>query len=193
MTSAHLYKHGQWDPEGWLSTLSAVSTGLIGMTVGYYLKKSSDEPAAKVAWLATAGTMLMLIGWIWSLTLAFNKQLWTGSFTLYTGGLATLVLALSYWLIDINGYRRFTTLFTAFGVNAITAFWGSGLLVRILMLWRVRLNGSEIGMKDYLYKTCIEPRFASPMFASLIGALIILGIWSAIVLLMYRMKWLIKV
>jgi predicted acyltransferase len=193
LTPQHLYKHSTWDPEGLLSTTSAIGSGLIGMLIGHYLRRSESEPPVKVAWLFTAGVLLTIAGWIWSLGFPLNKQLWTSSFTLYTGGLATIFLAASYWIVDANSYRRFTQVPVAFGVNAITAFWGSGMMVRLLMLWQVRLNGQTIGIKDYIYRKLIEPVFSSANFASMVGAIVFLGIWSAIVLLMYRMKWFIKV
>jgi predicted acyltransferase len=192
-TSAHLYRHAAWDPEGLLSSLSAVSSGLIGLLVGHYLKRGRAELPMKIAWLFTVGFVLILAGWTWSLALPFNKQLWTGSFALYTGGWAAMSLAAGYWVIDINGFRRGTSLFVAFGVNAITAFWASGLLVRMLMLWQLPFHGSRIGVKDYLYRTLIEPRFTSPELASLVAALIFVAVWSAIVSGMYWMKWIIKV
>ncbi len=193
LTPAHLYKHGNWDPEGLFSTLSAIGSGLIGMLVGDYLKRGSGSPSEKAARIAVVAAGITLVGWVWSLYFPLNKQLWTGSFTLYTDGIAAMGLALGYWWIDIRGHRRFLTVFTAFGLNAITAFWGSGLVVRLLLLWRASLNGAQIGIKDYLYRTLIEPHFASAKFASFIGALVFAAIWSVIVWGMYRRKIFIKV
>jgi predicted acyltransferase len=143
--------------------------------------------------LFTAGVLLTIAGWMWSLGFPLNKQLWTSSFTLYTGGLAAIFLAASYWIVDANHCHRFTRVPVAFGVNAITAFWGSGMMVRLLMLWQVKMNGQTIGIKDCIYQKMIEPVFSSAKFASMVGAVLFLGIWTGIVLLMHRMKWFIKV
>ena len=68
------------------------------------------------------GTIAVILGLIWDLFFPINKALWTSSFVLYAGGLATIGLSISYWLIDVQGYKRFTPFFVAFGANAITAY-----------------------------------------------------------------------
>jgi predicted acyltransferase len=60
----------------------------------------------------------------WSLALPLNKQLWTSSFVLWTGGFGMLAIALAYQLIDVRGWPP---LGRAMGVNAITAYAGSWL------------------------------------------------------------------
>ncbi len=189
LTQNHLYKHAAFDPEGPFSTISAISTGLIGVIVGYQLKRRPASVAGPLA----VGVTITALGLLWSLVFLFNKQLWTSSYSLLSGGLATLFLAGAYWLMDLKGFRRFTAPFVAFGVNAITAFWASGLMVRAMGLWPLSWGGKSYGLKDYLYQRFVSPQFSSPELASLVGACLFVVFWWAIMAAMYRMKWIIKV
>ena len=159
LTEAHLWKAAKtWDPEGILSTLPAIATGLFGVLVGAYLKRKDVEAATKIAWLFSIGTLTILAGLIWDLQFPINKALWTSSYVLYTGGLATVVLSLSYWIIDVNNYKSFTKPFVIYGVNAITVFFLSGLMPRALNLIKIKqADGSEIGALAHFYKTFFVP------------------------------------
>ncbi|GAA4448572.1 DUF5009 domain-containing protein [Nibrella saemangeumensis] len=199
LLEGHLWASAKvWDPEGLLSTLPAIATGLSGVLVGTLLR--SDRPEAdKVAWLFAAGCLSVVSGVIWDSFFPINKALWTSSFVLLTAGLAMLGLALCYWFIDVQvrtspGYRRWTTPFVAFGVNAITVFFLSGLIPRILNMIRVtRPDGTEVGAREWMYQTFFVPYFTSPYNASLAGAVTFILIWVVILWWMYAKKIIIKV
>lgn len=194
LTPAHVYKPAKvWDPEGLLSTLPAIGTGMLGMLTGRWLR-SNRPTAEKIAWLFAMGCLTTLGGLIWDSFFPINKALWTSSYVLLAGGLAMLALALCYWLIDVQGYRKGTLLFVAFGVNAITVFFLSGMIPRIMNLIHIpQPDGTEIGSREYLYRTFIAPPFADPKNASLAGALTFVLIWAGILWWMYRKNIIIKV
>nr|WP_240543844.1 DUF5009 domain-containing protein [Spirosoma foliorum] len=194
LTPAHVYKPAKvWDPEGLLSTLPAIGTGLLGLLTGTWLR-SNRVAAEKVAWLFATGCLLTLLGLLWDGLFPINKALWTSSYVLLAGGLAMLGLALCYWLIDVQHYKRGVLPFVAFGVNAITVFFLSGLIPRIMNLIHVtQPDGTEVGSKEYLYRTFIAPHFADPKNASLAGALTFVLIWFGILWWMYRKNVIIKV
>ncbi|WP_461100806.1 acyltransferase family protein [Spirosoma koreense] len=194
ITPAHVYKVAKvWDPEGLLSTLPAIGTGLLGMLTGTWLRTDRGV-AEKIAWLFAVGCLTTLAGLIWDSFFPINKALWTSSYVLLAGGLAMLGLALCYWLIDVNQYRRAVLPIVAFGVNAITVFFLSGLIPRIMNLIHVtQPDGTEVGSKEYLYRTFIAPPFADPRNASLAGALTFVLIWAVILWWMYRKNVIIKV
>ena len=194
LTEAHLYKSAKtWDPEGLFSTIPAIATGLFGVLVGLYLKRKAIDPATKIAWLFSAGTLALFAGLLWDLQFPINKALWTSSFVLYTGGMATIILALSYWIIDVQRYTKFTTPFVVYGVNAITVFFLSGLLPRTLNLFKVNLpDGTEIGFQTWLYRSFYMPSF-SPVNASLAWAITQILFWFVILYIMYKKKVFIKV
>ncbi len=192
-TEAHLWKSSRtWDPEGLLSTLPAIATGLFGILVGSYLKRKDIEPATKIAWLFSTGAVATALGLLWDLQFPINKQLWTSSFVLYTGGLATTILSLSYWIIDVHQYNRFTKPFVVYGVNAITVFFLSGLLPRTLSMIRITgQDGSEQNLLSYLYSGFSDEM--SPLNASLAWAVAFVLFWLLILWGMYAKKIIIKV
>jgi predicted acyltransferase len=193
LTENHIWKLSKtWDPEGILSTLPAIATGIFGLLMGGLLKKREQVEADKIASLFTIGTLAVVVGLIWDLFFPINKSLWTSSYVLYSGGWAAIGLALCYWLIDVKGYQKLTTPFVIFGINAITVFFGSGLIPRILNLIKLDLNGKEVGAKVWLYETYFTPHF-SPNNASLAGAITFILIWSLILWMMYRKNIIIKV
>lgn len=190
---AHLWKAAKtWDPEGILSTIPAIATGLFGVMVGIYLKRKDVEPPTKIAWLFCTGLTATILGLAWDLQFPINKSLWTSSFVLYTAGVATLILSFCYWIIDIQKYNRFTKPFVVYGVNAITVFFLSGLIPRTLDMFSVKTaDGSEIGLQAWLYTgftTCF-----SPINASLAWAITFVLFWLVILWVMYHKKIIIKV
>jgi len=199
LTPAHVYKPAKvWDPEGLLSTLPAIGTGIIGLLTGGWLR-SNRTISEKAAGFFTAGCLTLLAGLVWDSSFPINKALWTSSYVLLAGGLAMLGLAMCYWLIDgkagiVPAYRRFAMPFVAFGVNAITVFFLSGLIPRIMNLIKItRPDGSETGLQSYLYRSFIAPFFSDPRNASLAGALTFVLIWFGILWWMYRKRVIIKV
>lgn len=193
LTESHLWKSSKtWDPEGILSTVPAIATGLFGILVGVYLKRKDVDAASKIAWLFTSGCAAIVLGLLWDLQFPINKALWTSSFVLYTGGLATVILALCYWIIDVHQYNRFTKPFVVYGVNAITVFFLSGLIPRILGMIHVKdSNGSEITLQAWLYSGFSS--YFSPINASLAWAITFVLFWLIILWAMYNKKIIIKV
>ncbi len=122
----HLLPHpyccfAQGDNEGILSTFPAIGTTLMGVLAGHWLR-SRRAPNRKILGLALAGVVSLLIGYVWSFNFPIIKNLWTSTFVLYAGGWSLLLLALFYWIIDVQGYRRWSFFFTVIGVNAITIY-----------------------------------------------------------------------
>lgn len=194
LTEVHLWRSSKtWDPEGILSTLPAIATGLFGVLIGSWLRRKDREESVKISWMFSIGTLAVICGLIWDLCFPINKALWTSSFVLYTGGLATIGLALCYWLIDVQGYKSATKPFVVYGVNAITVFFLSGLIPRIMAMIKVTMpDGSIVNSKTWLYETYFTPNF-SPINASLAYAIIFIMIWLGILWWMYNKKIIIKV
>ena len=194
LTEAHLWKSVKtWDPEGILSTLPAVATGLFGVLVGTWLRRKDREESVKISWMFSIGILAVILGLIWDLCFPINKALWTSSFVLYAGGLATIGLALCYWLIDVQGYKKGTTPLVVYGVNAITVFFLSGLIPRILTLIMVNMpDGTRVNSRVWMYETFYTPYF-TPINASLAGAVTFILIWLLILWVMFKRKIIVKV
>jgi predicted acyltransferase len=193
LTEAHLWKSSKtWDPEGILGTIPAIATGLFGVLVGVYLKRKDVDSATKISWLFCTGVVATGLGLLWGLQFSINKALWTSSFVLYAGGIATMILSLCYWIIDVQEYTKFTKPFVVYGVNAITVFFASGLIPRILNMisWKTN-DGSEIQLSTFLYSGFQNN--LSPINASLAWAVSFVLFWLIILWVMYNKKIIIKV
>jgi len=189
----HLWnqKH-TWDPEGLLGTIPALGTGLFGVRVGSWLKNKATDDAKKVIWMFVYGFGAIILALIWDLFFPINKQLWTSSFVLYTGGLATVILAMLYWLIDVQGYKRATPFFVAFGMNAITAYILSGVVPALIGYIPMHFNGHKVDPLNYIFLTVFTPNF-SPLNASLCSAILLVLIIWVIMWILYKRKIIIKV
>jgi predicted acyltransferase len=193
LLTGHLYSSTKvWDPEGILSTLPAIGTGLCGMLAGLWLRKPV-EPATKVVWLFVFGIAAVVAGLVWDLVFPINKPLWTSSYVLYTAGLALNCLALLYWLVDVQRFTGWTKPFVVYGMNAIVVFVGSGLLYDLLTLISVTgPAGEQMLLPTYLYRSFFAP-FFSPVNASLVWALSYVLFWLGVLWVLYVKRIFVKV
>ncbi|WP_431217252.1 acyltransferase family protein [Puia sp. P3] len=113
---------GIHDPEGLMSTIPAISTGLLGILAGQLLKNSPLSPGAKAGRLALAGVISLALALLWNTVFPINKNLWTSSFVLNVGGISLLLLALFYYIIDVRGYKKWAFFFTVIGMNSILIY-----------------------------------------------------------------------
>jgi len=182
-----------FDPEGILSTLPAISTLLFGVLTGHMLRmpKSQEE---KTSWMFFAACALLLAGLVMDNWLPINKNLWTSSYSVFMAGMALLVFAWSYWIIDVKGYRRGMKPFAIYGMNAITVFVLAGVFGRLMGMISVGTSdeGKAISLKTWIYTTAFTP-LAGPYDASLLFALAFVMFLYAIAYIMYRKNWFLKV
>ncbi len=125
----YLYKYNEvtglgHDPEGLLSTLGALATTLLGLIAGRGLREG------RLRALMVLGGGCLVLGLGTAQLLPLNKNLWTPSYVLVTGGLSIAGLLLAHWLVDQRGWpavgRRF-------GVNAIAAYLGSSVMALVMI------------------------------------------------------------
>jgi predicted acyltransferase len=117
----HLFD-GIRDPEGILSTIPAIATTLFGVLTGHWLR-SRKAPARKAIVMLFAGILGLIAGEVWNIWFPINKNLWTSSFAVFTGGFALVFLAMLYWLLEIKRWRgAWTVPILIFGMNAIAGF-----------------------------------------------------------------------
>lgn len=110
------------DPEGILSTLPAIGTGLLGVFAGTILRRHGVTDSRKLQQLIVCGVICVALGWIWNVVLPVNKNLWTSSFVLVAGGWSFLILSLFYWIIDVRNWQRWTFFFVVIGMNSILIY-----------------------------------------------------------------------
>lgn len=128
----HLWSQSKvWDPEGLLSTMPAIVTGICGVLTGIWLK-SDRKPLDQVVRLLAAGVLLVCIGLVWDLAFPINKKIWTSSYVVYTGGIAMMILSILLWITDILNWAKPFKPFSIYGMNALVAFIASGIVAKML-------------------------------------------------------------
>jgi predicted acyltransferase len=127
---------GIHDPEGLMSTIPAISTGLLGILAGQLLKNSPLSGAAKSVRLMLAGVVSILLALAWNMVFPINKNLWTSSFVLCVGGISLILHGLFYYIIDVRGHRKWAFFFTVIGMNSILIYL-SGHFIN----WQYMTNG----------------------------------------------------
>ncbi|PWT71314.1 MAG: DUF5009 domain-containing protein [Bacteroidetes bacterium] len=161
------------DPEGLVSTIPAISTGLLGIFAGNVLRNSPTSPPKKALRLFVSGVVFLVVARVWNLYFPINKNLWTSSFVFHTGGLSLILLALFYYLIDVLGYKRWAFFFRVIGMNSILIYM-SGRFID----WHYSTNG----FFQWLGELIGDPYGAVAM------AICLVGVKWAFLYFLYRKK-----
>lgn len=191
---AHLYKgdnfHNLGDPEGLFSTIPAVVNVLAGYFAGLWIRNNPIKSRTSVG-LVLFGIGCLACGWMWGWEFPINKKLWTSSFVVFTTGWALLLLAASYELIEVRRSSRWGKPFEVMGLNAISIFVASVLLIKILVKTKVG-SGDAPSTYDWIYQNLFAS-WAGEFNGSLLFAIVTLMLWFAVAYVMYRRRWFVKV
>lgn len=181
-----------WDPEGVLSTAGAVGTALLGNIAGWWLAQKRPLPE-RINGLFAGGALAMMGGLVWNWVFPINKSLWTSSYALFTAGVAAASIATIMWIVDVQGWRRWTKPFVIYGTNPMVAFVGSGIVARcIYSLIRVQYDGQVVPLQAAIYRSLFAS-WLSPMNASLAFALSFVLFFFVILTFLYRRNIVFKV
>jgi predicted acyltransferase len=166
----HLFD-GTRDPEGILSTIPAIATTLLGVLTGHWLR-SQKSPAKKAIVMLLAGVCGLFAGEVWNIWFPINKNLWTSSFVLFSGGFALVFLSLLYWVLEIKRWRGVWTIpILVFGMNAIAGFVADSLVYGPGYTFTVKhADGTTLSWHDAAQAKLVSLG-ASPPNASLIYSL----------------------
>lgn len=162
------------DPEGLLSTLPAVATVILGMQAGGWLRAGLT---GRLLWVGVAA---LGVAALWAPVFPINKQLWTSSFVLWTGGAALVALTFAHWVFDIRGWPAVGR---SLGINAITAYAASWVTI-------CALAGSAL--KPALYQTLFAGPLGPPLppwIPSLAFALAITALFWIAISVLTRRGW----
>lgn len=105
-----------------LSSLNFIVTVMTGCFAGQILRHVSFKPNQKALLLAVAGAVLVAAGWLWNIEFPVIKKLWTSSMVLVSSGYCFLLMAVSYYIVDVKGLRRGTEWLRVYGMNSIMAY-----------------------------------------------------------------------
>lgn len=109
----------------WLLTgLGFTATTLSGLFAGELLLSSNSRKkiALNLLLIGIVAIVLSLIIGIWH---PIIKKIWTSSFVIFSSGISFVLLAIFYWIVDVQGYTKWAFPFRVIGLNAIAAYVGS--------------------------------------------------------------------
>jgi predicted acyltransferase len=116
---------GVHDPEGLVSTVPAIATALLGIWTGNILKNRETSAESKTIRMAVSGLICIAVALVWNVIFPINKNLWTSSFVMLTGGLSLLLVSLFYYIIDVKGIKKWAFFFSVIGMNSILIYISS--------------------------------------------------------------------
>ncbi|KAF9604925.1 hypothetical protein IFM89_011292 [Coptis chinensis] len=115
-----------FEPEGLLSSISAILTTIIGVHFGHVLVHIKVDPdhSDRLKHWGFMGFFLLLLGIILHFTNAIplNKQLYSFSYVCLTAGAAAWVFSTFYVLVDILGWRHLFLPLEWIGMNAMLVY-----------------------------------------------------------------------
>lgn len=166
LTDAHMYHDHGIDPEGIISTLGAIAHTLLGFYVGrmLFLNKQNGTDAdslklTKILPLFIVGTLLMFAGFLLSYGCPINKKVWSPTFVLVTCGMASGLLALLIWIIDVKGHKKWSVFFEAFGVNPLFLYVLSDVLAILMGSISFPAAEGSVSISGFLYGQVFTPLF----------------------------------
>lgn len=166
------------DPEGLLSTLPCISTTIIGYATGQWLK-STKTTEHKTIGMYLAGVVFIIISLFCDLTFPINKNIWTSSYVVFTGGWSLVLFASFYWIIDgVKKYHPLLDYIKVFGKNALAAYF----LFAVGWLILEYIPAGDINLGMFIYKYLFET-WLPPAHASWINSFVFLFLWA----LFYKM------
>jgi len=168
-----------FDPEGYLSTLPAIATCLLGAFAGLLLKGQGVEDTRKVIYLVSCGAAAVVLGWLWNLQFPVIKKIWTSSYVLVAGGYSAMLLGAFYLVVDVWQARAWCQPFVWIGMNSITIYLTKNMLGGFNKI-AARLVGGDV--RDYFDAHLAEG--AGEMIITIVGLL--LAVWF--VYFLYRKK-----
>jgi predicted acyltransferase len=201
LTKDHMWQESKvFDPEGLLSTIPAIVSTLAGVLIGTFLKsetlaaaggfaKSERDVKNRNAFVMLAsGLLLTTLGLIWNNWFPINKNLWTSSYVVFTTGIALLMLAIFYWLIDVKGFKAWAKPFIIFGVNAIALYIGSSVMDAYLGGIIVGGdNDNPVSVQSWIFQNWFLT-WAEPFNGSLAYAVAFTLVWLFLMWLLYRKR-----
>lgn len=142
--------------------------------------------------LAMFGLSSSILGLLWNLVLPINKKLWTSSYVMFTVGLALLLLAVCYELIEVREKKRWSHPMQVLGLNSLLIFIGSELLIKILEKSYMDAGNRAISNYEWVDKHLFLNWF-DPNTAGILFALSTLLLWWILAYFLYWRRFFVAV
>ncbi|MDP2984739.1 MAG: hypothetical protein Q8O92_15580 [Candidatus Latescibacter sp.] len=128
-------------------TITSIGVVVYGSIIGNLLLNRTDN-SRSMKTLAILGVIGVIAGLTLHPFMPIIKRMFTSSYTLFTCGLATLLLLGFYWLIDVKKYSKWSFLFIVIGMNSIFIYMLNGFFSKWLMDTGGILMGPVAGYMD---------------------------------------------
>lgn len=179
-----------FDPEGLFSTIPSIAHVLLGVWAGKLISETKDL-GEKIQKLFIFGTIILFLGFLIDYGFPINKKIWSTSFVLATCGLASLLLGLLIWIIDIKHKKNWSVFFESFGVNPMFIFVMAGIISVLMSNIGFTYNNEWMSTKSFIYNQWLSPTFGEYL-GSLVFALCFVTINWFIGHILYKKKIYIK-
>lgn len=114
--------NGAYENQPLLGVLGVISTCLLGILAGLWVRRKDVSDTRKVVGLVAAGAVGVAIGLLWSLQFPIIKKLWSSSFVMVASGISSGMLGLFYWVVEMRKKQQWCQPFVWIGMNSITIY-----------------------------------------------------------------------
>lgn len=163
--AARMYRENgiSFDPEGILSSLPATVNVLAGFLAGNFFIRRDKEHFVFYRLLGI-GVVVTIIALSWHQVFPMNKKLWTSSFVLYSSGIAIVIMAILYYLVELKAITIGTKFLLIFGRNPLALYVLSNLLL-ILLIFPVGSGTFSQKISADVFQQAVPGPMGSLLFA----------------------------
>ncbi|XP_041012617.1 heparan-alpha-glucosaminide N-acetyltransferase isoform X2 [Juglans microcarpa x Juglans regia] len=111
-----------FDPEGLLSSVMAIVSCFVGLHYGHIIVHYKDHRDRIFHWMVTSSCLVVLGLGLNLCGMHFNKALYTFSYMCFTAGVAGILFAGIYFMVDVCGCRRPTFVMEWMGMHALMLY-----------------------------------------------------------------------
>lgn len=177
-----------------LNFVPSLGTMILGLMAGEMLRTTKSKQQ-KLGWLLAAGAVCLTLGWLaGEFVCPIVKRIWTPSWVLYSAGWTFAMLAGFFWLIDIQGWRRWAFPLVVVGMNSIAMY----CMAQLIKGWvrsslQIHLGSWALPSLTYLVKpvlawmkVTVDPVWLNDTFGPITQSAAVLLVLWLICLWMYR-------
>jgi predicted acyltransferase len=153
-----------------LNFVPSMATMILGLMAGELLRRPL-KPRQHFSTLVAAGLVCLALGLAaGEFVCPIVKRIWTPSWALYSSGWTFLMLAGFYWVIDMQGWRRWAFPFVVVGMNSIAMY----CMAQLMKGWVDASLRTNLGQKWF--------EFGGVLFDPVFGPIVQ---WSAVLLVLW--------
>ena len=183
---------GTFGVMSWFGMMNAIAIVLMGYFTGTWLYAEVVTKQLRNSYqsmtLVLFGIGSMALGQIWHLWMPINKKLWTSSYAMFTVGLALILLASCFELIEVRKYYHWSYPAKVLGLNSIFVYVSSELMIKLLKKTHIGLGRDAPSTYNWLEEHLFLS-WADPTTAGFLFSLSTLVFWWLFAYYLYRRHW----